>query len=89
VLEFVEGYTRFHGEAPSLDEIAADLGAKSKSNAHRYVSQLVCKGYVERMARFRGVVILPPPDVIDLRGVTDAALVEECRRRGLLTLAKP
>lgn len=47
------------GVAPSREEIAHELGLKSRSGAHRLVEALVARGYLRRMAqRARSLVIL-------------------------------
>lgn len=48
VLKTVVRHLARHGHAPTLAEIAAELGQKSRGTVHRYVKGLVEKGYLER-----------------------------------------
>jgi SOS-response transcriptional repressor LexA len=53
VLAFIQGYHAEHGYAPSMREIATDLGL-SVSNVHRYVRRLEDMGsltHTEGIAR--------------------------------------
>jgi repressor LexA len=62
------------GVAPSLAEIAHELGLKSKSGAHALVSQLVARGYLGRMAeRARSLVVLRRVEMPDFSYGEDAA----------------
>ena len=48
VLEFVRQYTGKHGYAPTLEEIGAGLGLRSKGHVHRLVEALIQKGHLVR-----------------------------------------
>lgn len=48
VLEYIESFTREHGYAPSLEEIAQYMGFSSISNAHQHVSALIRRGHLRR-----------------------------------------
>ena len=48
VLDYVEAFTREHGFAPSLEEIAEHMGFSSVSNAHQHVTALIRRGYLRR-----------------------------------------
>jgi repressor LexA len=48
VLKTVVRHLARHGHAPTLAEIAAELGQKSRGTVHRYVKGLVEKGYLVR-----------------------------------------
>ncbi len=70
------------GVAPTLDQLKTGLGLKSKSGAHRLISGLVERGYIERgFARSRSLKILhrlPAPAnvavLVDLAKVMAAAV---------------
>ncbi len=47
VYDFVRAYTRRHGVAPKLREIAAQLGIASRGVVHRYLRALADEGLVE------------------------------------------
>ncbi len=54
--DFVQGYTRRHGHAPLLSEIAQGLGIRSKGVVHRYLQALAREGLVELYpGRHRGI----------------------------------
>ncbi len=48
VLDFIEAFTREHGFAPSLEEIAEHMGFSSVSNAHQHVAALIRRGHLRR-----------------------------------------
>ncbi len=48
VLDFIEGYTKKKGFAPSLEEIRAHFSLASVSTAHHYVKKLEEGGYVKK-----------------------------------------
>jgi len=48
VLKIVVRHLARHGHAPTLAEIAAELGQKSRGTVHRYVQGLLKKGYLMR-----------------------------------------
>jgi repressor LexA len=51
VLKIVVRHLARHGRAPTLAEIAADLGQRSRGTVHRYVKGLLEKGYLERSGK--------------------------------------
>lgn len=48
VLKIVVRHLARHGHAPTLAEIAAELGQQSRGTVHRYVQGLLNKGYLVR-----------------------------------------
>ena len=58
-LDFVTRHFAEHGFSPSYDEIAAHLGVKSKSHAHRIVSALIAQGWLCRNTD-RARALYPP-----------------------------
>jgi repressor LexA len=48
VLKIVVRHLARHGHAPTLAEIAAELGQQSRGTVHRYVQGLLKKGYLVR-----------------------------------------
>ena len=51
VLKIVVRHLARHGTAPTLAEIAAELGQQSRGTVHRYVQGLLNKGYLVRDRR--------------------------------------
>jgi len=51
VLKIVVRHLARHGTAPTLAEIAAELGQQSRGTVHRYVQGLLRKGYLVRDRR--------------------------------------
>ncbi|MGH8173512.1 MAG: hypothetical protein ACREPX_10200, partial [Rhodanobacteraceae bacterium] len=49
VLDFIRRHLERHGHAPSLREIAENLGLSSHSSAQDYIEALVRKGAIERL----------------------------------------
>lgn len=47
-LQFIRRHLAEHGYAPSLEEIGAAIGVRSRGSVHRYVSRLQDKGYLRR-----------------------------------------
>lgn len=47
ILDLITQHIARHGTAPSLTEIAAALGIRSKGSVHRYVHSLVAKRYLK------------------------------------------
>ena len=63
-LRFIAGFQMRFGFGPSYSEIAAGLGLKSKSGAHRVVIGLEERGAVRVLpARSRSIEILKPIEV--------------------------
>jgi repressor LexA len=55
VLDFIQTYLEQNGVAPSLREIAENLGLSSHSSAQDYVEALIRKGALERRPQHRGL----------------------------------
>src|ERR1700759_3140751 len=55
VLDFIQDHLERHGVAPSLREIAENLGLSSHSSAQDYVEALIRKGVLERRPQHRGL----------------------------------
>ena len=49
-LNFIREYLQTHAHAPTLEEIGAAVGVRSKGAVHRLVQALVDKGYINREA---------------------------------------
>lgn len=47
-LDAIKRYSLQHGYAPTLEELGAMIGVKSKGTVHRYVSSLTAQGLLER-----------------------------------------
>jgi repressor LexA len=61
VYDFVRRYTRRHGVAPKLREIATHLGISSRGVVHRYLKGLEAEGLIEiDPDRARGVRLTSP-----------------------------
>lgn len=58
-LKTLRDYLSQHGHAPTLSELGARVGISSRGTMHRYVSNLVDKGYLERSAKpgWRGIAL--------------------------------
>ncbi len=50
VLDFVQGYLKRHGYAPSLGEIGRHLGVSSLATVHKHLSRLEGRGVIRRRA---------------------------------------
>lgn len=57
-LNFIELFLAEHGVCPTMREIAAGLGLRSKSGAHRHVIELRDRGFIELSSAARGITIL-------------------------------
>lgn len=68
-LAFISAFINDKGWAPSMDEIAAGIGAKYRSNAHRMVTGLAARGaIIHRPYQRRSIEIVAqarPPEGID------------------------
>lgn len=51
ILQFITRYIARQGHAPTLEEIGAGVGIRSRGTVHRYVQSLVDKGHVYREGR--------------------------------------
>lgn len=81
LLGYLEGYLQQHnGVAPSYEEMAAAVGATSKSSAFRLVIALEERGFIRRLPnRARAIEVVPQHP---LHAVPTAALLAELARRG-------
>jgi len=50
VLDYVQGYLRRHGYAPSLEEIGRHLGVTSLATVHKHLTRLEGRGAIRRRA---------------------------------------
>jgi len=48
IYDYLEGFDRMHGYAPSFEEIATRFGYKSLSTVHEHVTNLQRKGWIRR-----------------------------------------
>jgi len=55
VLDMIRAYAELNGHAPTLREIAENLGLSSHSSAQDYVEALIRKGALERSSKHRGL----------------------------------
>lgn len=79
-LDFIRGRIGATGCAPTLDEIAGELGWHAKSNAHRVVDSLVRQGALDRDPhKARGLTL---PRTPALSSIPTAELHAEIARRG-------
>ncbi len=64
-LYFIADYQATHdGVSPSLDDIAAGIGIKSKSSAHRMIHELEARGFIRQMPHHaRSLEILRLPNL--------------------------
>ena len=87
VLDFVRASLEQTGCAPTMTDIAAHIGMKSKSAAKRLVDQLVSQGLLIRTPyRSRGLAL---PDTRPLVTVPTRALAAELQRRAAEKLNAP
>ncbi|QCI93245.1 LexA family transcriptional regulator [Novosphingobium sp. EMRT-2] len=77
-LDFIEQYYADRRIAPSLKEIAAHLGTKSRTRAHEAVAALVRDGHLVKTHGGRRNIA---PAQIQLDRFTTAALRAELQRR--------
>lgn len=84
LLTFIERYMAEHGGvAPTLDEMGAGVGIKSKSGVHAIVGSLVRQGLLRRTdERHRGLAVVA--QAVDLASVPDGTLLQEVAARGLI-----
>ncbi len=62
ILAFIEEYTRAHGYAPTLHEIAGHFSLSSVATVHKHVSYLVAQGRLRRGKNARrGIELTPRP----------------------------
>ena len=56
ILSYLRGFFLRHGQAPTLLELGAAVGIRSKGTVHRYVQALVSKGHLHHTERgWRGI----------------------------------
>lgn len=68
---------------PSCEEIAAAVGLKSKGNVSKKLAELEAQGYIRRRPRrVRSIELVKASS--NLAAASDAALLAEVARRGLL-----
>ena len=60
VLDFLRKHAEGFQHPPSLDELCALLGLRSRGSLHKHVQALVAAGFVERMdGQHRGIRLIP------------------------------
>lgn len=79
ILDFIRRRIEATGLAPIYDEIAAEMGTKSRGAAHSLVQTLIRDGLLEKTAA--GARNLRLPGVPDLVAVPTPALEAELERR--------
>lgn len=81
LLAFVACYQSDHrGASPSLDEMAAEMGLRSRSNAHAAVVSLERQGRIRRVPGQRRSIEITPQST-DLSSISDAEISREFARR--------
>lgn len=88
LLNFLKGYVAQHdGLAPSFEEMAQAVGLVSKSNIHRLIEALECRGLIRRIPhRARTIEIvehLGEQDAVALHPEVRAAAVSYAKRNGM------
>ena len=77
-LDFIKSHIRQHGVAPSVREVAAGIGIRSKSSAHRHVQKLHELGFLEQSPReARGILVSPDKGRIPIFGTVAAGSATE------------
>jgi SOS-response transcriptional repressor LexA len=87
LLDFIRHYMSTNGHSPSLEDMAAALGGKSKGNVSRYLVRLQRAGLVEwrkNVARSVRLVDMCGDDVATIESDLMAA---ELKRRGFTIVA--
>lgn len=70
ILDFLENYIKEHGHAPTLVEIAKDLGVKSLATVHEHLQTLEKKGLIKKSSGLaRGIEIVDRKISEVVRGV--------------------
>lgn len=60
ILDFLDGYIRRHGFAPTLDETGRNFGLTSLATVHKHVTNLERKGLIRRRSgRSRALEVVP------------------------------
>jgi repressor LexA len=76
-LAYIQSYALEHlGVMPSLEEIAAALGLKSRSGAHRIVNGLESRGHLVRLKHRERAIKLAGSDLAELPGPTQKRLLD-------------
>ncbi|NEV64748.1 transcriptional repressor LexA [Thiorhodococcus minor] len=60
ILEFLKDNAEHFEQAPTLDELCACLGLRSRGSLHKHIRALIAEGYVEHMNGRRSGVRLTP-----------------------------
>lgn len=85
LLAFIQTFDAINGYSPSFAEMQAGMNISSKSGIHRLLAALEERCYIQRMHnRKRAIRIIDWPDRHQISTYSDAALLEECARRGLI-----
>ncbi len=63
LLDFIEGYIRDNGFAPSLDEMGKHFGLNSLATVHKHLTNLETKGFIRRRPGQSRALELTPPEV--------------------------
>ncbi len=92
ILGYIRGFFLRHGHAPTLLELGAAVGIRSKGTVHRYVQTLVSKGHLHPTERgWRGIRptnISPSHTVLPLVGrIAAGRPIEAIPQRDEITLA--
>jgi SOS-response transcriptional repressor LexA len=66
-LDFIRGYVLTHNCSPTVREVAAAVGSKSVSDAHRLIAHLVDAGKLtKRPGRQRALKLIPQSPILPL-----------------------
>ncbi len=92
ILGYIRGFFLRHGHAPTLLELGAAVGIRSKGTVHRYVQTLVSKGHLHPTERgWRGIRpthISPSHTVLPLVGrIAAGRPIEAIPQRDEITLS--
>lgn len=86
LLDFIQNFEASYGYCPSFGEMLDALGIKSKSGIYRLLAGLEERGCIIRLrGKERAIKIIYYPDQYNIGLISDAALLEECSKRGLIT----
>lgn len=88
LLDYIQVFEGINGYCPSYREMQDGVGLHSKSGVHRLIDALEMRGYITRLhGKNRAIKIIDYPDQSSLAKISDASLLEECSRRGLIKFA--
>lgn len=77
-LDFIKGYIKQNGISPSVREVAAGIGIRSKSSAHRHIQKLNQLGYLEQSPNeARSILVSPENGRIPIFGTIAAGSATE------------